>query len=89
MKMTETAVGSCYHAGMNARIIVDPAVCHGQPCIKGTRIMVSNILNLLAHGASMEEVLKGYPQLAREDVLAALEYAEALVRDEDILPAFA
>ena len=74
---------------MNGRVIIDPAVCHGQPCIKGTRIMVSNILNLLAHGAGVEEVLRGYPQLTREDVLAALEYAEALVRDEEILPAFA
>ena len=51
--------------------------------------MVSNILNLLAHGASMEEVLQGYPQLTRDDVFAALEYAEAIVRDEDIQPAFA
>jgi uncharacterized protein (DUF433 family) len=74
---------------MNERVIIDPAVCHGQPCIKGTRIMVSNILNLLAHGAGVEEVLQGYPQLGREDVLAALEYAEALVRDEEIMPAFA
>lgn len=51
--------------------------------------MVSNILNLLAHGSSVEDVLQGYPQLSRDDVLAALEYAEAIVRDEDIQPAFA
>jgi uncharacterized protein (DUF433 family) len=51
--------------------------------------MVSNILNLLAHGGSLEDVLQGYPQLTREDVLAALEYAEAIVRDEDIQPVFA
>ena len=72
---------------MNARIEVRTDLCHGKPCIKGTRIMVSNILNLLAHGASVEEVLQGYPSLTREDVLAALEYAEALVKDEEILPA--
>ena len=73
---------------MNERVTIDPGTCHGQPCIKGTRIMVSNILNLLAHGASVDEVLAGYPQLVREDVLA-LEYAEALVRDEEVMPAFA
>lgn len=74
---------------MNTRIEIRRDVCHGKPCIKGTRIMVSNILNLLAHGANLEEVLRGYPQLTRDDVFAALEYAEAIVRDEDIQPAFA
>lgn len=74
---------------MNTRIEIRRDVCHGKPCIKGTRIMVSNILNLLAHGSRLEEVLQGYPQLAREDVFAALEYAEAIIRDEDIQPAFA
>lgn len=74
---------------MNTRIEIRGDICHGKPCIKGTRVMVSNILNLLAHGSSLEDVLRGYPQLTREDVFAALEYAEALVRDEDILPAFA
>ena len=74
---------------MNTRIEIRRDICHGKPCIKGTRIMVSNILNLLAHGASLEEVLKGYPQLTRDDVFAALEYAEAIVRDEDIQPVFA
>jgi uncharacterized protein (DUF433 family) len=87
--MTAKLCAACYGEGMNERVVIDSAVCHGQPCIKGTRIMVSNILNLLAHGAGVEEVLQGYPQLAREDVLAALEYAEALVRDEEVLPAFA
>ena len=74
---------------MNEHVVIDPTICHGQPCIKGTRILVSNLLNLLAHGADMEEVLRGYPQLTRADVLAALEYAEALVRDEEVRPAFA
>ena len=83
--MTERTPAPCYGGTMNERVIIDPTVCHGQPCIKGTRIMVSNILNLMAHGAGVEEVLQGYPQLAREDVLAALEYAEALVRDEEVV----
>ena len=70
---------------MNERIAIDPKVCHGKPCIKGTRIMVSAILNLLAHGARVEEVLEGYPELIREDVYAALAYAESVVKDEDII----
>ncbi len=71
---------------MSEYITIDPHVCHGKPCIKGTRIMVSNVLNLMANGADVEEVLKGYPQLSREAVLAALAYAEALVEDEENLP---
>ncbi len=67
------------------RIEVNAEICHGKPCISGTRIMVSNILNLLAHGACVDEVLEGYPQLIREDVLAAIAYAEAIVEDEEIL----
>ena len=69
--------------------MIDFGICHGKPCIRGTRILVSSILNLLAHGANLDEVLLGYPQLSRDDVFAALEYAEAIVRDEDIHPAFA
>jgi uncharacterized protein (DUF433 family) len=70
---------------VNQRICIDPQVCHGKPCIKGSRVMVSNILNLMAHGATVEEVLAGYPQLVREDVHAALAYAEAVIDDEDII----
>lgn len=70
---------------MNKHIVIDPDVCHGKPCIKGTRIMVSNILNLLSHGASVEEVLEGYPQITREDVYEALSYAESMVKDEEII----
>jgi len=74
-----------YISAMNERIVIDPNTCHGKPCVKGTRVMVSNVLNLLAHGADTEEVLEGYPQLTREDVLAALEYAEAMIEDEEIV----
>jgi len=48
---------------MQERIVIDQNICHGKPCIRGTRIMVGNILNLLAHGATEDEVLTGYPQL--------------------------
>jgi uncharacterized protein (DUF433 family) len=74
-----------YSGGMNERIVIDPNVCHGKPCIKGTRIMVSNILNLLAHGADVAEVLRGYPALTAEDVYAALAYAETVVEDEEVI----
>ena len=75
-----------YSGIMKERITIDPNVCHGKPCIKGTRIMVSNILNLLAHGATVEEVVQGYPMLTREDIQAALAYAEAVIEDEEIIP---
>ena len=74
-----------YSVNMNEHITIDPNVCHGKPCIKGTRVMVSNILNLLAHGADVEEVLKGYPALTAEDVYAALAYAETVVEDEEVI----
>jgi uncharacterized protein (DUF433 family) len=56
------------------RISVDPNVCFGKPCIRGTRLWVSLLLDFLAAGASVEEILADYPQLAREDVLAAIAY---------------
>jgi uncharacterized protein (DUF433 family) len=57
------------------RISIDPNVCHGKPCIQGTRIMVWLIVECLANGDTVEDVLKAYPSLTREDVLAALAYA--------------
>ncbi|MBI3465244.1 MAG: DUF433 domain-containing protein [Planctomycetes bacterium] len=57
------------------RISVDPAVCHGQACIKGTRIMVSVVLDNLAAKVETDELLKSYPTISVEDVRAALEYA--------------
>ena len=60
------------------RISVDPNICHGKPCIKGTRIMVTAILDNLAGGVSMYEILRNYPTLRAEDIQAALGYAAAL-----------
>lgn len=57
------------------RITIDPNVCHGQACIKGTRIMASVILDNLAAGADSDEILKSYPSLSHEDIQAALDYA--------------
>jgi uncharacterized protein (DUF433 family) len=57
------------------RITVDADKCGGRPCIRGLRIRVTDVLELLGAGASYEEILKDYPFLEREDILAALDYA--------------
>lgn len=57
------------------RITVEPGKCGGRPCIRGTRMRVSDVLELLANGASTEEVLSDHPSLVRDDVLAAIAYA--------------
>lgn len=64
------------------RISIDPNVCFGKPCIKGTRIWVSLILDLLADGMSIEEILKEYPQLTREDIQAAIAYRAEMSREK-------
>lgn len=63
------------------RIAVDPNVCFGKPCIRGTRIWVSLILDFLANGMTVEEVLAEYPQLAREDIQAAIAYGAEMSRE--------
>ena len=57
------------------RITINPDQCGGRPCIRGLRIRVKDILDLLASGATPEDVLADYPYLQREDISAALEYA--------------
>lgn len=66
------------------RISIDPDRMQGLPCIRGTRVTVSAILGQLAAGRSVDEVLEDYPQLEREDVLGALEYAAAATREREI-----
>ncbi|MCP4153496.1 MAG: DUF433 domain-containing protein [bacterium] len=63
------------------RISVDPNVCFGKPCIKGTRIWVSLILDFLADGMSFEEILADYPSLAIEDIRAAIAYGAEMSRE--------
>ncbi|MDY0083679.1 MAG: DUF433 domain-containing protein [Ignavibacteriaceae bacterium] len=70
---------------MLKRIKIDPEVCHGKPVIKGTRILVSNILSDLATGHSIEEIIEDYPSLTREDVLAAISFAGYLSNFETSL----
>jgi uncharacterized protein (DUF433 family) len=57
---------------MYERISIDPKVCHGQACIKGTRVPVHQIVRMLANGNTIEELLADYPSLEREDILACL-----------------
>jgi uncharacterized protein (DUF433 family) len=68
------------------RIAADPAICHGKPCIKGTRIMVSVVLDNLAEGLTAQEIVAEYPSLVSEDVRAAMAYAADLAREEDLVP---
>ena len=63
------------------RISIDPGVCFGKPCIRGTRIWVSLILDFLANGMSIEEILAEYPQLTKEDVRAAIAYGAEMSRE--------
>jgi uncharacterized protein (DUF433 family) len=68
-------------------ISADPKVCHGQPCIKGTRIMVYLILELLESGLGPEQIIKEYYlRLTRKDIEACLHYAASLIRDAEYIP---
>lgn len=62
-------------------ITVDPDVCHGKACFKNTRVMVSIVLDNLAIGLSIDEILQSYPTLTRESVQAAIAYAAELTRE--------
>ncbi len=62
-------------------ISVDPSVCHGKACIKGTRVMISVILDNIAAGHPTEEILRSYPTLTREGIEAAIRYAAELTRE--------
>jgi uncharacterized protein (DUF433 family) len=68
------------------RISVDPAVHHGEPCIKGTRIPVSLIVGSIADGDRPEDLLAAYPSLTLEDLQAALRYAAEAVREAPLVP---
>jgi uncharacterized protein (DUF433 family) len=67
------------------RIAVDPAICSGKPVIRGTRVMVRNILGMVAGGYTVERILECYPELSREDVQAALEYVAAVIDEEQVI----
>jgi len=66
---------------MEERISIDPKVCHGQACIKGTRIPVHQIVHMLANGDTIEDLLKEYPSIKRDDIVACLNYAASLAEE--------
>jgi len=68
------------------RVTFDPDILAGKPIIKGTRISVEFILDLLANGWTTEEILKNYPQLKKEDITAVLKYATEILKEEKVYP---
>lgn len=70
------------------RISANPNVCFGKPCIRGTRIWVSLILDMLAAGDSIGEILEAYPHLKREDILACIAYGSEMSRENFVEVAF-
>lgn len=72
---------------VNKNIVVNPKIMCGKPVIKGTRIPVYLILNLLAVGYTFDRIIKAYPKLTKKDIKAALEYAQALAKyEEELIP---
>ncbi|MFW5802684.1 MAG: DUF433 domain-containing protein [Verrucomicrobiota bacterium] len=68
---------------MNERISINPNVCHGKPVIRGTRVLVGNILGALGSGDTIDEIIEDYPNISREDVLAAIDFGGQLSRFEE------
>ena len=64
-----------------ARISIDPKICHGKPCIKGHRIWVSLILDLLATGSTVSEILADYPGVSEPDIMACIAYGAEMSRE--------
>jgi uncharacterized protein (DUF433 family) len=71
------------------RIVIDPAICHGKPTLRGLRYPVETILELLSSGMTTDEILADYEDLEREDILAALAYAARVTQTGRIEPAVA
>ncbi|MBD3393375.1 MAG: DUF433 domain-containing protein [Chitinivibrionales bacterium] len=69
---------------MNARIAIDPAVCHGKPVIRKTRVLVANILADLAAGQTHERIIENYPNVTEDDIKAALEFGSELANFETL-----
>ena len=69
-------------------ISVNPEICHGKPCFRGTRVMVYLVLDLLEAGATVAEIRAAYPELTAEHVKAALHYAARVLEERELDPAF-
>lgn len=70
---------------MNSAIVIEPSICHGQACVRGTRIPVAQIVRMMANGDTVEVLLAEYPGLMRADINACLEYA-AMLAEEQVTP---
>jgi uncharacterized protein (DUF433 family) len=68
------------------RISIDPQICHGKPCVKGTRVMVSIVLDYLKAGEGIPAILRQYPMLTEADIYATLAYAAWLAHEEEEQP---
>jgi uncharacterized protein (DUF433 family) len=78
-----------YARGMDtllSRITIDPAICHGKPCVRGLRYPVEMLLELLSSGMTIDEILADYEDLERDDLLAVLAYAARLARTRRLQP---
>lgn len=74
---------------MDGHIVIDPAVCNGRPVVRGTRITVQTVMDFLAAGDSVDDVLEAYPSLNREQVLACIEWASRLMANHFQIAALA
>lgn len=72
------------HESLLSRITVDPAICHGKPCIRGMRYPVESLLEYLAGGDSVEQVLSEFPDLERDDILACLEFSRKMLAAKSV-----
>lgn len=70
---------------INKYIVADPQICHGKPTFKGTRIMVWQVLEMLAQGESQREILKAFSSLHSEHIKAALDYASSITREHYVI----
>ena len=70
---------------MKGYIVVDSKICSGKPVLRGTRIMVKNILGMVSGGYNVDHILEAYPELTREMVQEALEYAAAVIDEEQVI----
>lgn len=67
---------------VEGRISIDPQICHGQACVRGTRIPVHQVVRMLANGDTIDGLLEDFPPLKREDIFACLDYAASLAEEE-------
>ncbi len=68
------------------RISVNPEICHGKPCIAGTRIPVYLIIEMIEHGLTFNEIIEEYPHLSVDDIKSCLRFAKKLIENEEIFP---